>query len=209
VTEESVLERLRAVIEAENGVLVDALVEPSRVPADAGGVGSLASAGVRAEQDPLEYELLLESILEGYLVHYARGRVLDPSDPDLRLLGGDYLYAFGLARLAALGDLEAVDELADLISLCAQAHAWAGDADAGAPWDLTRGLWALAALAVGGGGWPEQREAKQRARAGQADAAALSLAAARERAGRLGLRPRLEHALIAFDGSLKGDSPAA
>jgi hypothetical protein len=203
-----VLDRLRAVIEAENGVLVEALVEPSRVPEAAGGVGSLAAAGERAMQNAPEYELLFESILEGYLVHYAKGRILDPTDPDLRLLGGDYLYAFGLARLAVLGDLEAVDELADLISLCAQAHARAGDGEVAAPWRLTRGLWALAALAVGGGGWPEQREAKERARAGQADAAALSLMAARERAGRLGLRPRLEHALIAFDGSPKGDSPA-
>jgi hypothetical protein len=206
--EASVLDRLRAVIEAENGVLVEALVEPSRVPEAAGGVGSLAAAGERAVQNAPEYELLFESILEGYLVHYAKGRILDPTDPDLRLLGGDYLYAFGLARLAVLGDLEAVDELADLISLCAQAHARAGDGEVAAPWRLTRGLWALAALAVGGGGWPEQREAKERARAGQADAAALSLMAARERAGSLGLRPRLEHALIAFDGSPKGDSPA-
>ena len=38
-------------------------------------------------------------------------------DDDLRLLAGDALYALGLARLADGGDLAAVAELADLISL--------------------------------------------------------------------------------------------
>jgi len=42
------------------------------------------------------------------------------------LLAGDHLYALGLARLAALGDLDAVAELADVISLSAQAHASGG-----------------------------------------------------------------------------------
>ena len=44
-------------------------------------------------------------------------------DDDLRLLAGDALYALGLARLAQTGDLAAVAELSDLISLSAQAHA--------------------------------------------------------------------------------------
>jgi hypothetical protein len=205
---DGVLERLRAVIEAEQGPLAEALVEPSRVPDADQSFGSLAAAGERARSDPREYALLLESILEGYLVHYARGRILEPSDPDLRLLGGDYLYALGLSRLAELGDLEAVGELADLISLCGQAHAMAGEESAAAPWSLTAGLWALAALAVGGGAWPEQREAKRLARADGAGAADLGLAAARERAVQLGLGPRLERALIAFDGSLKADFSA-
>src|SRR6202008_4741746 len=69
------------------------------------------------------YPLLVEAIREGYLQHYAAGRVVRPDDPDLALLAGDRLYAFGLERLAALGDLEAVAELADVIALCAQAHA--------------------------------------------------------------------------------------
>ena len=46
-----------------------------------------------------------------------------PDDPDLALLAGDRLYALGLARLAELGDLEAVAVLADVISRAAQAHA--------------------------------------------------------------------------------------
>ena len=44
-------------------------------------------------------------------------------DDDLRLLAGDALYALGLSRLAQTGDLDAVAELADLISDCARAHA--------------------------------------------------------------------------------------
>ena len=55
-------------------------------------------------------------------LHYAVGRVIDGADADLALLAGDYLYALGLGRLAALGDLEAVRELSDLISLAAQVH---------------------------------------------------------------------------------------
>ena len=44
-------------------------------------------------------------------------------DQDLRLLGGDALYALGLRRLAEIGDLEAVAELSDLISAAARAQA--------------------------------------------------------------------------------------
>ena len=44
-------------------------------------------------------------------------------DDDLRLLAGDALYALGLSRLADSGDLAAVAELADLISLTARAQA--------------------------------------------------------------------------------------
>ena len=57
-----------------------------------------------------------------------------PEDPDLALLAGDRLYALGLERLAGLGDLEAVTELADVISLCAQAHAEGDPARAQAIW---------------------------------------------------------------------------
>ena len=91
-----------------------------------------------------DYELLVEAIREGYLLHYAPGRVVRPDDPDLALLAGDRLYALGLARLAALGDLEAVAELADVISLGAQAHA-AGDAE------LAEAVWEAGARAVGWG----------------------------------------------------------
>jgi hypothetical protein len=69
-----------------------------------------------------EYDRLLADIAEGARLHYEdRGQ-----DPDLALLEGDHLYARGLARLAELGDLEAVRRLADTISQVAQAQA-AGD----------------------------------------------------------------------------------
>ena len=93
-----------------------------------------------------------------------------PEDPDLALLAGDRLYALGLARLAELGDLAAVAELADVISLAAQAHA-EGDPDrAGA-------IWQAGAAAVGHGTAPELAAAKAAARAGEPDAAAALRAA--------------------------------
>ena len=51
------------------------------------------------------------------------------------MLAGDRLYALGLERLAAIGDLEAVAELADVIALCAQAHAEGDPARAEAVWE--------------------------------------------------------------------------
>ena len=81
-------------------------------------------AGAAAVGEPAasERERVLEVVREGYLLHYGEPRAFDAIDDDLRLLGGDSLYAIGLARLAAAGDLEAVAELADLISGCAQAE---------------------------------------------------------------------------------------
>jgi hypothetical protein len=66
-------------------------------------------------------EWVLEAVREGFLLHYGEPRAFAETDPDLRLLGGDTMYALGLARLAEEGDLEAVAVLADLISACAQA----------------------------------------------------------------------------------------
>ena len=82
-------------------------------------LGAIAAAGPRARADPGEYELLIETIYEGYLLHYGVSRLLSDADADLSLLAGDRLYALGLERLVALGDLEAVRELADVIALCA------------------------------------------------------------------------------------------
>ena len=87
------------------------------------GPAQVAASGPRATGHETEYELLIEMILEGSRLHYGVGRVVHTDDPDLALLLGDQLYALGLARLATLGDLAAVDELAGVISLVAQAHA--------------------------------------------------------------------------------------
>jgi hypothetical protein len=85
------------------------------------------------------YALGLETIYEGYLVHYGRPRLLEPADDDTALVLGDYLYARGLARIAALGEVGAVGDLAELISLCAQARA-DGRAGDGAAWAATAAL---------------------------------------------------------------------
>jgi hypothetical protein len=85
------------------------------------------------------YALGLETIYEGYLVHYGRPRVFEPADDDTALVLGDYLYAQGLARIAALGEVEAVRDLAELISLCAQARVEGRDGD-GLAWAATAAL---------------------------------------------------------------------
>jgi hypothetical protein len=90
-----------------------------------------------APRVPERYGLLFEAIHEGYLLHYGEPRVVQLDDPDLALLAGDRLYALGLARLAELGDLEAVRLLADAISSCAQAHAEGRGDDAATVWAET------------------------------------------------------------------------
>ena len=81
---------------------------------------------------PEPLALGVETIYEGYLVHYGRSRLFAPPDEDVALLLGDYLYAHGLVRVAATGDLEAVGVLAELISSCAalRAEGEEGDGDA-------------------------------------------------------------------------------
>ena len=88
---------------------------------------------------PPEHALAVETIYEGYLVHYARPRLFAPADRDTALLLGDYLSAHGLVRIAERGDVAAVHDLAELISLCAQARADELDGD-GAAWAATAAL---------------------------------------------------------------------
>jgi hypothetical protein len=71
----------------------------------------------------------IETIYEGYLVHYGRPRLFAPADRDTSLLLGDYLYAHGLVRIAALGDVNAVRELAELIAECAHLRAEGSEGD--------------------------------------------------------------------------------
>jgi len=75
------------------------------------------------------FALGIETIYEGYLVHYGRSRLFAPEDEDTALLLGDYLYAQGLVRVAETGDVTAVADLAELISLCGQARAAGRDGD--------------------------------------------------------------------------------
>jgi hypothetical protein len=85
------------------------------------------------------FALGLETIYEGYAVHYGRPRKYQAQDGDAALVLGDYLYAQGLARIAALGKVEAVSDLAALISLCAQARGDGRPGD-GAAWAATAAL---------------------------------------------------------------------
>jgi hypothetical protein len=78
---------------------------------------------------PEPLALGVETIYEGYLVHYGRPRLFEPPDEDVALLLGDYLYAHGLVRVAATGDIEAVAALAELISACAALRADGADGD--------------------------------------------------------------------------------
>ena len=98
--------------------------------------GLLAACVVDSDEATLpRSSFVVEAIHEGYLQHYAAGLVVRSEDDDLALLAGDRLYALGMARLAELGDLETVIELADLISLCAQSHAEGEPARAAAAWE--------------------------------------------------------------------------
>lgn len=75
------------------------------------------------------FALGLETIYEGYLLHYGHARLFEAPDDDVALLLGDYLYAHGLVRIAATGDVEAVAVLAELISECAALRADERDGD--------------------------------------------------------------------------------
>ena len=157
------LSGLRDALKAHGGTVADSL-GPAIEAADFNDVGppappQLAASGPRAAGREREYELLLEMILEGSLLHYGSPRVVRCEDADLALLLGDQLYALGLSRLADLGDLDAVAELADLISLLALAQAADDPALAAAVWDA-------GAAAIGWGGSAEHEAAKALTRAG-------------------------------------------
>jgi hypothetical protein len=91
------------------------------------------------------FALGVETIYEGYLLHYGRSRLFAPADDDVALLLGDALLAHGLVRIAATGSVAAVADLAELLSLCAQARADGLDGD-GAAWAATAALLARGGL---------------------------------------------------------------
>lgn len=171
------LPRLAALLHERGGVIASLLVdgEGDRVSAAAGaraaGPAQLAAAGPRASADPAEYELLVEAIYEGYLLHYQTPRLLATSEADLALLAGDQLYALGLARLVGLGDVASVAELADVITLCALAHG------GGRP-ELAQEVWRAGAYAIGWGASAAHQHAKELARAGSSQALPAMRAAA-------------------------------
>jgi hypothetical protein len=127
---------------------------------EAGRESELWTAALRRREDqqrepvfsPLgeaRYALGIETIYEGYLLHYGGSRLFAPEDGDTALLLGDYLYAHGLVRVEEAGTVEAVNDLAELIALCSylRAESVAGDGPA----------WAATASALGRGTLDEGR----------------------------------------------------
>jgi hypothetical protein len=175
------LERLREMLRQQGGLIatlvdrasvaradLDRELAPEAVAHSLGENGldspaSLAAEGPLTEARSEEYELLVEAIYEGYLLHYGSPRVVRAPDADLRLLAGDRLYAIGLARLVELGDTPSVAELADTITLSALAQG-AGERQ------LADAIWLAGARAVGWGSSDAHRHAKRLVSAGAPEA---------------------------------------
>jgi len=162
---------------------------------EAGRESKLWTAALRArenqEREPVfsplaeqRYGLGIETIYEGYLLHYGTSRLFAPEDGDTALLLGDYLYAHGLVRIEQAGTVEAVNDLAELIALCAYLRAEGIGGDGA--------VWAGTATMLGGGALDDARSSlrldndpgplERLARAAAADAAVdAALAAHRSR----------------------------
>jgi hypothetical protein len=132
---------------AESPLWADALLPPERREAE------LVFSPLVPEE---RFALGVETIYEGYLLHYGRARLFAPPDDAVALLLGDALLAHGLVRVAATGSVAAVGDLAELLSLCAQARADGLDGD-GAAWAATTAL-------LDRGGLDEARRAMRDAR---------------------------------------------
>jgi len=177
---EDALAALAASLRDEGPVIAPHVAEPAGPAA----LGALAAAGPRCAADRGSYATVVELVREGYLCHYGEPRLLARLDPDLRLLAGDHLYARGIERLARLGDLLAVAELSDLISIAAQL-----DAAPGSDPDAAEIAWLAAAVAIGAGPTAEHAAGKAVLREG--GAADRLWRAARERAEQAGLSEHL------------------
>ena len=164
-------ETIAAEASAESSLWRDAL---KRVPEEQAVFSPLAEE---------RFRIGIETIYEGYLVHYGTPRLFEPPDPDTALLLGDYLYAHGLVRIANVGDVGAVSDLSELISLCSQLRAEDTEGDAA--------LWAATAALLGRGSLDEPRASLRlhgdaRALDAAARAAAGDDAVERARAAHLG-----------------------
>jgi hypothetical protein len=158
---------------AEGGLLAEAL---GPAPTEDGALGAAAAAGPRSTGREADIAFVIEAIREGELLHYGASRIFAGIEPDLALLAGDRLYALGLARLAEMGDVEAVGELADVIALCAQARAEEHP-------ELADAVWQAGVAAVGWGASDALQAAKTAARAGDPGAAQALAVAARQVTG--------------------------
>ena len=165
------------------------------IAVEAGQESPLWRGALRADGEPEpvfsplgdeRHALGLETIYEGYLVHYGRPRLFEPADEDTALLLGDYLYAHGLVRIADVGTVDAVADLAELISLCAQLRA-----DSAPGEDVA---WAASAALLGAGELAEARAALR----DRGDPALLTALAEAHAQGE-----ELEHALAAHARRLR------
>ena len=183
---------LAAELRAEGPEVSGKVIDPTGEPV----LGMLVAAGPRCAAAPGEYAAIVESIREGFLLHYGTPRLLAADDPDLRLLVGDHLYARGIERLVQLDDLLAVHELSDLISLSAQLDAAVGDT-AGA----SRILWVASCVAIAAGpGDSHERDKASLRESGDPEPLLRGARRAAEAAGLSG----------ALDGAYKAvESPAA
>jgi len=170
------LQRLRALVCDAGGLLAETVGNGPQSSSGEPDHAAAAAAGARVKAHRDEVELAVSAVREGHELHYGRPRALLIDDPDLALLAGDRLYALGLERLAAVGDLTAIAELADIISLVAQAHA-ATDPQ------LAHAVWDAGAAAIGWGTAPAVEAAKAAARAGDPRAADALRDAARALSG--------------------------
>lgn len=152
------LKTLVGELRREESVISDHVVLEPDVPA---ALGVLAGSGPRTADRAASYAAVVESIREGYLLHYEQPRLLAPPDPDLALLAGDYLYAKGLERLAALDDLDSVRELSDLIALSAQLHAERSAMGASGAAAHVDALWLAGMVALAVGPSPEHERGKR------------------------------------------------
>ncbi len=185
------LTELAALLRADDSVISPHVGEPEIAAA---WLGALAGSGPRTAARPDRYALVVEAVREGYLLHYddARARVVRGAEGDLNLLAGDYLYALGLERLAAIGDLDSVRELSDLISLAAQIHD--GEAAPERTAAESAALWLASVSAIAAGASPAHERAKGALRAGDPAAGLALWAAASETAEVGGFRQALGEA---------------
>lgn len=98
----------------------------------------------------------LDLILEGFLLHHGRPRLVAPEDRGREVLAGDYCYAHGLVRVARSGDLFVIAALSELIALSAGLVA-SGRREVLAP------LWRATAVAIAAGDGPDGPAPERRA----------------------------------------------
>ena len=134
------------------------------IAGEAGRESELWTAALRPrdeqEREPVfsrlgdeRYALGVETIYVGYLLHYGRPRLFAPNDGETALLLGDYLYAHGLVRIEQSGTVQAVNDLAELIALCAYLRAEEIDGDGA--------VWAATAVTLGQGALDDARSSLQ------------------------------------------------